>query len=52
MTVGELKKKLKYIADWKEIFVAHDTADGEDILTIEDAENLCSCFIIYKREEN
>lgn len=49
MTVAELIEKLQAIKNQnKEIFVAHEEEDGEDILFIE--EDPMACFIIYKRE--
>lgn len=50
MTVVELIEKLQKIKNQnKEIFVAHDEADGEDILLVE--EDPFACFIVYKMED-
>ena len=48
MTVYELICRLEKIKEKdKEIFVAHDEEDGEDILNIEESD--AAIFIIYQR---
>ena len=48
MTVKELIKLLEKCNPCKEIYVAHDEEDGEEILKVDDSlEN--ATFIIYKK---
>ena len=48
MTVKELIKLLEKCDPCKEIYVAHDEEDGEEILKVDDSlEN--ATFIIYKK---
>ena len=50
MTVSKLIKILQALPNQdKEIFVAHDEEDGEEILKIEN--DPCAYFILYKKED-
>lgn len=50
MTLGELIEKLQALPNKdKEIYVAHDEEDGEEILEIEN--DPWAYFILYKKED-